>query len=41
MWPLHANLLLGVPGQALLFLAGMLLPALFVTGLLYWLKTRR
>jgi uncharacterized iron-regulated membrane protein len=41
MWPLHANLLLGVPGQALLFLTGMLLPALFVTGLIYWLKTRR
>jgi uncharacterized iron-regulated membrane protein len=41
MWPLHANLLLGIPGQVILFLAGMLLPALFVTGLIYWLKTRR
>lgn len=41
MWPLHANLLLGWVGQGLLFLAGLMLPALFVTGLLFWLKTRR
>jgi len=41
MWPVHANLLLGIIGQALLFLAGMLLPALFVTGVMYWLKSRR
>jgi uncharacterized iron-regulated membrane protein len=41
MWPLHTNLMLGWFGQALVFLAGLSLPALFVTGLLYWLKTRR
>jgi uncharacterized iron-regulated membrane protein len=40
-WPVHTDLLLGVFGQALLFLAGLSLPALFVTGLMYWLKTRR
>jgi uncharacterized iron-regulated membrane protein len=41
MWPLHADLLLGWAGKAILFLAGLALPALFVTGLLFWLKTRR
>lgn len=41
MWPLHTNLMLGWFGQALVFLAGLLLPLLFVTGLLYWLRTRR
>ncbi len=40
-WPVHTNLLMGWFGQALLFLAGLSLPVLFVTGLLYWLKTRR
>jgi uncharacterized iron-regulated membrane protein len=41
MWPLHTNLMLGWFGQALVLLAGLSLPALFLTGLLYWLKTRR
>lgn len=41
MWPLHADLLLGPIGKVLLFFAGLSLPALFATGLLYWLKTRR
>jgi uncharacterized iron-regulated membrane protein len=41
MWPLHADLLLGPFGKALLFLAGLALPVLFITGLLYWLRTRR
>jgi uncharacterized iron-regulated membrane protein len=41
MWPLHANLMLGLFGQALVFLAGLALPLLFVTGVLFWLKTLR
>jgi len=41
MWPIHADLLLGWVGKTLLFLAGLMLPILFATGLLFWLKTRR
>jgi uncharacterized iron-regulated membrane protein len=41
MWPLHADLLLGWTGKVILLLAGLSLPALFVTGLLFWLKRRR
>jgi uncharacterized iron-regulated membrane protein len=41
MWPLHADLMLGVVGQVLLFLAGLSVPLLFVTGVWFWLKSRR
>lgn len=41
MWPMHADLLLGWAGKILLLLAGLALPALFVTGLLFWLTKRR
>ena len=41
MWPIHADLLLGWVGKTFLFLAGLMLPVLFVTGFLFWLKTRR
>jgi uncharacterized iron-regulated membrane protein len=41
MWPIHADLLLGWVGKTILFLAGLMLPLLFATGLLFWLKTRR
>jgi uncharacterized iron-regulated membrane protein len=41
MWPLHTNLMLGLVGQALVFLAGLALPLLFVTGVWFWLKTLR
>lgn len=37
-WPLHTDLMLGVVGQALVFLSGVLLAGLFVTGMMYWLK---
>jgi uncharacterized iron-regulated membrane protein len=40
-WPVHADLLLGWIGKTLLFLAGLSLPLLFTTGLIFWLKTRR
>src|SRR6185312_8710792 len=40
-WPVHADLLLGWVGKTLLFLAGLSLPLLFTTGLIFWLKTRR
>jgi uncharacterized iron-regulated membrane protein len=35
--PLHFNLMLGRFGQAIVFLAGLLLPLSWVTGLLLWL----
>lgn len=38
---LHADLGLGLIGKALVFLAGLLLPALWVTGLLLWVGRRR
>lgn len=41
MWPLHADLLLGWTGKIILLLAGLSLPLLFATGLLFWLKRRR
>jgi uncharacterized iron-regulated membrane protein len=41
MWPIHADLLLGWVGKTILFLTGLMLPLLFVTGLIFWLKTRR
>jgi uncharacterized iron-regulated membrane protein len=40
-WPIHADLLLGWVGKTILFLTGLMLPLLFATGLLFWLKTRR
>jgi uncharacterized iron-regulated membrane protein len=41
MFPLHANLMLGTFGSAIVFLAGLLLPFSFVTGVLLWLDKRR
>ncbi len=39
--PLHFNLLLGRLGQAIVFLAGLILPLSWVTGLLLWLDKRK
>jgi len=41
MWPIHTHLMMGWFGQIFVFLAGAALPIMFVTGLLYWLRTRR
>ena len=41
MTPLHADFGLGVFGKALVFLSGILLPFLYVTGVLLWLRSRR
>jgi uncharacterized iron-regulated membrane protein len=41
MFPLHANLMLGTFGSAIVFLAGLLLPFSFVTGVLLWLDKRK
>ena len=39
--PLHHDLMLGWLGRAMVFVAGLLLPAAFVTGVLLWLDKRR
>jgi uncharacterized iron-regulated membrane protein len=39
--PLHHDLMLGWLGRAMVFVAGLLLPAAFVTGLLLWLDKRK
>ena len=41
MHPLHENLMLGYFGSAIVFLAGLLLPLSFVTGVLLWLDKRK
>ena len=41
MFPLHANMMLGTFGSAVVFLAGLLLPVSFVTGVLLWLDKRK
>ena len=41
MFPLHANLMLGTFGSAIVFLAGLILPFSFVTGVLLWLEKRK
>jgi uncharacterized iron-regulated membrane protein len=41
MFPLHANMMLGAFGSIIVFLAGLLLPVSFVTGVLLWLDKRR
>jgi uncharacterized iron-regulated membrane protein len=41
MHPLHHDLMLGRPGQVIVFLAGLILPVSFVTGLLLWLDKRK
>lgn len=38
---LHARLMLGLPGEALVFLAGLALPLLYVSGLIMWWRKRR
>jgi uncharacterized iron-regulated membrane protein len=38
---LHHDLLLGRPGQALVFVSGLILPVSYLTGLLLWLDKRR
>jgi uncharacterized iron-regulated membrane protein len=38
---LHADLMLGVVGQALVFVAGLVLPVLYVSGLWMWVKRKR
>jgi uncharacterized iron-regulated membrane protein len=39
--PLHFNLMMGRFGQAIVFLAGLILPLSWVTGLLLWLDKRK
>lgn len=39
--PLHDGSIGGLPVRILVFLAGLVPPALFVTGLLHWLRRRR
>jgi uncharacterized iron-regulated membrane protein len=41
VFPLHRNMMLGPFGQAIVFLAGLLLPLSFVTGVLLWLDKRK
>jgi uncharacterized iron-regulated membrane protein len=38
---LHAELMLGLVGEIITFLAGLALPVLYVSGLLMWWKKRR
>jgi uncharacterized iron-regulated membrane protein len=38
---LHADLMLGIAGQALVFASGLALPVLYVSGLMLWLRGRR
>lgn len=37
----HGRLMLGWPGQVVVFLAGLALPGFYVTGLVTWLRRRR
>jgi uncharacterized iron-regulated membrane protein len=39
--PLHQSMMLGIPGRVMVFIAGLLLPAAFVTGVLLWLDKRK
>lgn len=39
--PLHADMRLGISGQAVVFLCGIALPVLYVTGLWLWIGRRR
>lgn len=41
MFPLHNGDALGMPGRILVFLSGLLMTGLFVTGIYMWLKKRR
>jgi uncharacterized iron-regulated membrane protein len=41
LMPLHASLALGALGQAIVFATGLVLPLLYVTGLMMWLRRRR
>lgn len=40
LWPIHTDLGLGIVGQCLVFLSGILLPFLFVTGIIMWQRRR-
>lgn len=40
-WPLHSGQAFGMPGRLLVFAAGLLCPAIYVTGLLMWWRKRR
>jgi len=40
-WPLHSGQAFGWPGRALVFLAGLACPLLYVTGVIRWLQKRR
>ena len=40
-WPLHSGKAFGWTGRILVFLSGLALPALFVTGVIRWLQKRR
>lgn len=41
MFPLHNGDALGMPGRIVVFISGLLMAGLFVTGLYMWLKKRR
>lgn len=40
-WPLHSGQAFGWTGRILVFLAGLVCPLLFITGLIRWLQKRR
>ncbi len=40
-WPLHSGKAFGWTGRILVFIAGLLCPLLFVTGVIRWLQKRR
>lgn len=40
-WPLHTDLMLGRFGQLFVFLSGLLLAGLFVTGVMIWLRSNQ
>jgi len=41
VYPVHNGEASGLPGRILVCLTGLVLPTLYVTGLLHWLKKRR
>lgn len=40
-WPLHSGQAFGITGRLLVFVAGLLCPVLFVTGVIRWLQKHR
>lgn len=40
-WPLHSGKAFGWTGRILVFLSGLTLPLMFITGMIRWLQKRR